>query len=220
MSNTTVEIRNQIPFPIKVFRKDAQGTEKLCNLLDGYRRYVQEAASGDTLIMRLAFQPQWELSRLTVGEVSQTCVIGTDVLRSRSSGGQSIQVKLDLPVRDVALFSVDDKGQRLPLQAKVGDTVSLPEGALIEARGTRDNLPYCWLIITPKGQANVLGQTFTTGTGWGVSPQVGEVVLFFDLALGQAASWQPPAAPSNPFYFVLHGDVGDLSTLLSSHPRQ
>jgi hypothetical protein len=216
MASTTVEIRNQIPFPVRVFRKDAKGTERLCNLLDGYRRYVQEAASGETLIARLACEPYWELSRISVGELSQTCVIGTDVLRSRTSGSQAVQVKLDLPVRDVALFTVDGNGQRQPLSARVGDTVSLQVGSVVEARGTRDNFPYCWLIVTPQGQANILGQTFTTGTGWGVAPQIGEAVLFFDLGLGKDAAWQPTAAPSAPFYVVLHGDVGDLSTLLSS----
>ncbi len=216
MASTTVEIRSQIPFPIKVLRRDAQGNERLGNLLDGYRRYVQEATPGETLIVKLACAPQWELSRITVGPLSQTCAIGMEALRSRPSGSQPIPVKLDLPVRDVALFTIDGNGQRQPLSARVGDTVSLQEGTLLEARGTRDNLPYCWLIITPKGQANVLGQTFTTGTGWGVAPQVGEVALFFDLALGQDNAWQPAAAPANPFYVVLHGDVGDLSTLLSS----
>lgn len=216
MASTTVEIRNQLPFPIKVTRRDSKGNERLGNLLDGYRRYVQEATPGETLIVKLACEPQWELSRVTVGSLSQTCVIGTELLRSRSSGSTLIPVKLDLPVRDVALYAVDGNGQRQPLSARVGDTVSLPVGMLVEARGTRDNLPYCWLIITPKGKANVLGQTFTTGTGWGVSPQPGEVVLFFDLALGQDASWQPAASPTSPFYLVLHGDVGDLSTVLSS----
>jgi hypothetical protein len=216
MASTTVELRNQLPFPIKVIRKDAQGNERLANLLDGYRRYVQAAASGETLIVKLACEPQWELSRISVGELSQTYTLGMDALRSRPTGSQPIPVKLDLPVRDVALFTVDANGQRQPLSARVGDTVSLREGTLLEARGTRDNLPYCWLIITPKGQANVLGQIFTTGTGWGVAPQIGEVALFFDLALGQDAAWQPAAAPTNPFYVLLHGDVGDLSTLLSS----
>jgi hypothetical protein len=216
MATTTVEIRNQLPFPIKVFRRDAQGNERLSNLLDGYRRSVQDAASGETLIVKLACEPQWELSRITVGELSQTCVIGMDTLRSRPSGSQPIPVKLDLAVRDVTLYAIDGNGQRQLLSARVGDTVSLQEGTLIEARGTRDGLPYCWLIVTPKGQANVLGQTFTTGTGWGVAPQIGEVALFFDLALGQDVSWQPSAAPANPFYVVLHGDVGDLSTLLAS----
>ena len=167
------------------------------------------------LVIALAGAPQWELARITVGSLSQTCVIGTELLKSHS-GTQSVQVKLDLPVRNVTLFTVDGQGQRKPLNAAVGATCTVPMAPSFEARGAKDNIPYCWLIVTPQGQANVLGQTFTLGTGWGASPQIGQVALFLDLGASKDATWQPTAAPASPFHIILHGDIGDISTILGS----
>ncbi len=215
---TTVEIRNQTPFPVKVFRKLPQGKERPVNLLDGYRRYVQEASVGEEIIVRLACN-LWEVARLTTTKAAQTCVIGEDVLRSRPSGDARVQVKLDVPVIGAALFLVDARGARMPVAPRVeaGTFVAeLPVGSVLQGMDPRRHATYFWLIVTPAGEPNVLGQTFSTGTGWGVVPERGEVALFVDLALGRDASWEPTAAPSEPFFFLFHGDIPDVSALLAS----
>ncbi len=219
---TTVEFRNETPFPVKVFRKTKSGEEVFGNLLDGYSRYTQEAVLGDTLYARLACNG-WEVAQIAAQTYSQSCRIDAAVLRSKSTAlaNPKIKVSLDLPLRAYELFLVDDKGQESSLgKVDGGKTANFEASPGSVVRGAPlggGKATYFWLIVTPQGQANVLGQTFSTGTGWGILPEAGEVAIFTDLAIGKDAAYEPDSSPSDPFYFVFHGDVPDLSVFFD-HP--
>lgn len=219
---TTVEFRNEIPFPVKIYRQSGKEAEVFCNLLDGYSRYVQEAAVTDILIVRLACNG-WEVSRIGAQTYAQTCSIDANVLRSKSasSADSKVKVALDLPIRAYEAFRVDEQGKESSL-AKVdngqGVAFETTEGSVVRGAGLGANskATYFWLIVTPKGEANFLGQTFSTGTGWGIVPEIGEVAVFMDLAVGKDDKYEPDKTPDEPFYMVFHGDVPDLSVFFDS----
>src|SRR5262245_6202786 len=100
IERTTVELRNETPFPLKIFRQPQQGAEVFCNLLDGYSRYIQEAASSDVLSVRLACNG-WEVARISAQHDAQSCTIDATVLRSRPAAADdtTVKVTLDLPIR-------------------------------------------------------------------------------------------------------------------------
>lgn len=219
---TTVEFRNEIPFPLKIYRQSGKDAEVFCNLLDGYSRYTQQTAPNDVLIAKLSCN-DWEVFRITAHADAQSCTIGPDVLRSKPAAAQEPDVKvvLDMPIRAYEVFRVDEKGKEKSLgkvtqgestefEAKAG---SIIRGA---ALGKGSRATYFWLIVTPQGEANILGQTFSTGTGWGIIPEIGEVAVFMDLAVGKDDKYEPEKTPDQPFYMVFHGDVPDLSVFFDT----
>ncbi|EDM74498.1 hypothetical protein PPSIR1_06406 [Plesiocystis pacifica SIR-1] len=216
----TIALTNRTPFPVKIF---ASGTKKgeaqvLC-VVPAYSSSSVTAQVGDTLTAKIPSLDRVAATLKVADTGGQRIDVTERALRSNKAG-KTIEVLLDAPVRNCALFRVDGRGAHKPLPDRIHASgrpvkLRLPVGSVIRGADPDRRGTYFWLIVTPSGQPNLLGLTFSTGVGWDVRAEQGEVVMFLDLGLpklDKAAS----ASAKNPFWVRLHGDVEDLSSLLSS----